>query len=318
MSFSRATLKNVLVSGLKKGWHSFLSITLLIVPISLFVALLEWSGILYKMNFILDPLMKLLNLPGEAALPVLSGMLVNEYTGIAMMTVIPFTTTQMTLIAIFMMIAHSLIIEAAVQMKAGINALKITIIRIIAAIITVLIVGHFLGDNGKSLSVASGIGQSISFIDALISWGMDTGMLVVKVYFILTGVMLFLEALKGFGLIDYLTRALRPVMFVQGLSGKAGLPWLAANLFGLTYGAAVIIDEAKAGTLSKEELEYLHISIGINHSLIEDPMLFVAMGLPALLMWIPKIVMGIVAVFGFRAYNYLRRKQLKQIAAKER
>jgi hypothetical protein len=42
------------------------------------------------------------------------------------------------------------------------------------------------------------------------------------------------------------------------------------------------------------------------------------MGPPALLMWIPKIIMGIIAVLGFRAYNYLRRKQLKRVEAKER
>jgi hypothetical protein len=315
MPFSKTTLKSVIISGLKKGLESALSIMKLVAPISLAVALLQWSGILFKVNFILNPLMALLHLPGEAALPILSGMLVNEYTGIALMTVIPFSTAQMTLIAIFIMIAHSLILEAAIQMKAGINAFKITVIRLIAAIVTVLAVGYFLGDTAKSAGIVNEIGQSIPLIDALKSWGTDTLTLAVKVYLILTGVMLFLEAIRGFGLMDRLTKLLRPLMIVQGLSDRAGISWLAANLFGITYAAPVIIDEAKAGTLSKEELEYLHISIGINHSIIEDPMLFVAMGLPALLLWIPKILMGIMAVLGFRAYNRLRARRQKQIEA---
>jgi hypothetical protein len=72
--------------------------------------------------------MRLINLPGEAALPIISGVLIGPYATIAIVTVIPFSLEQITLIAIFSMIAHSLIIEGIIQHKSGINAAKITLI----------------------------------------------------------------------------------------------------------------------------------------------------------------------------------------------
>jgi hypothetical protein len=81
--------------------------------------------------------------------------------------------------------------------------------------------------------------------------------------------------------------------------------WLTAVVFGLAYGGAVIVEEAKNGDLSPEELEILHLSIGINHSMIEDPLLFMALGLSAFWLWVPRLIMAILAVHVLRLwYRY--------------
>ena len=72
--------------------------------------------------------------------------------------------------------------------------------------------------------------------------------------------------------------------------------WLTAATFGLTYGAAVIVEEAKEGNLSKDELERLHLSMGINHSMIEDPALFLSLGLSIFWMCVPRVAAAIIAV----------------------
>jgi hypothetical protein len=76
----------------------------------------------------------------------------------------------------------------------------------------------------------------------------------------------------------------------------------------LAYGAAVIVEEANEGHLGKEELEALHLSIGINHSLIEDPALFLALGLSAFWLWIPRLITAIIAVRLFSFYHLLFTK----------
>ena len=81
--------------------------------------------------------------------------------------------------------------------------------------------------------------------------------------------------------------------------------WVTAVIFGLMYGGAVIQDEVKRGDLTKTELEHLHVSIGINHSMVEDPALFMALGLNGFWLWIPKLVMAAVVVHIFRAVEYL-------------
>jgi hypothetical protein len=76
------------------------------------------------------------------------------------------------------------------------------------------------------------------------------------------------------------------------------------------YGGAITIDKARSGTFSKEELERLHISIGINHSMVEDPALFLALGLNPFWLWVPKLVMAIIAVQIYRIVHYLKNKLL--------
>jgi hypothetical protein len=71
---------------------------------------------------------------------------------------------------------------------------------------------------------------------------------------------------------------------------------MTAVIFGLSYGGAIIVEEAKNGHLSKEELEILHLSIGMNHSMVEDPPLFLPMGIHPFWIYIPRLVMAIVTV----------------------
>ncbi|HEY42312.1 MAG TPA: hypothetical protein G4O18_10750, partial [Dehalococcoidia bacterium] len=79
----KVTLKRAFITGVKKGWGNFVWICKIVIPVSLLVALLQWSGWLYEADIILKPLMGWLNLPSEAALPILSGMLINLYATMA-------------------------------------------------------------------------------------------------------------------------------------------------------------------------------------------------------------------------------------------
>ena len=146
-------LKSGFIAGVKKGWHTFIWMCQIVIPISFLVTLLQWTGWLNQLYVLLNPLMSLLNLPPEAMLPIISGMLINIYAVIAIITVVPFTTAQMTMIAIFSMIAHNLILEGTIQHKSGLNALMADLWRVVAAIITVFIVSQFMGDTSQSVVI---------------------------------------------------------------------------------------------------------------------------------------------------------------------
>jgi cytochrome b561 len=87
-----------------------------------------------------------------------------------------------------------------------------------------------------------------------------------------------------------------PFLKIMGLDKKLGFLWMTAIVFGLAYGGAVIVEETKDGSLSKEDLEMLHLSIGINHSMVEDPALFMSLGLSAFWLCVPRLIMAIVTV----------------------
>ena len=132
-------------------------------------------------------------------------------------------------------------------------------------------------------------------MQALQEWGITTFNLSVKIFVIIMCILTLLEILKTFDLISPMVRALNPLLRIMGLNQKVGLLWLTAVIFGVAYGGAVIVEEAKAGNLTKEELEELHLSIGINHSLVEDPSLFLSLGLSPFWLWVPRMLVAIMA-----------------------
>jgi hypothetical protein len=285
-------------NGINKGWQGFLWMMKIIIPISFVTALLAWTGWIEKLDILIEPAMGLLNLPAMAAIPLLVGMLTSIYGGIAAMAVLPLSSEQMTLVAIFLLISHNLIQEGIIQGNSGINPLKATLFRIGASVITVLIVAQCIDVTG-TVDIASGgvsRGAAQPFLDMVHEWGSTILMLAIKIFFIIMGILTALEIFKNLGWITYVVDFLSPLLRFMGLGRKVGILWITAVVFGLSYGGAVIVEEAREEHLTKRELETLHLSIGINHSMIEDPALFLPFGVGAFWLWVPRLVMALVAV----------------------
>jgi hypothetical protein len=296
MVLNRIQLIKVFKTGLGKGWHGFIWIMKILIPVSFFTALLAWTGWLSYMDSILQPLMNIMGLPAIAALPLLIGMLTNIYAGIAAMAVLPFSQDQLTVMAIFLLIAHNLIQEGVIQAKSGIHPLKATLFRLTAAVFTVIAISPFF-DLPTTVTGYAGVPSETHklFFDAMQEWALTTLYLMIKIFFIVMGILTLLEVLKSFDLIQPMVKLLSPLLKLIGLNQKVGFLWLTAVVFGVVYGGAVIVEEVKSGHLTKEELEELHLSIGINHALVEDPSLFLSLGLSPFWLWVPRILVAILA-----------------------
>lgn len=296
MDNKKILLNTGLRVGLKKGWDSFLWIMKIVLPISLITAMLAWSCWLQHLDFILSPAMGLLSLPSLAALPLIIGMLANIYGAIAAMVILPFTTVQMTLMGIFLLTAHNLIMEGIIQARSGLHPLKATLFRLVAATATVMLVALFLTDlQAANHSISSAATTAVPFLQMLRDWAWTTLLLGVKIFVICIVLLTMLEILKAMGWITTIVNILSPFLKIMGLDKKLGFLWVTAVVFGLNYGGAVIVEEAKNGSMTKRDLEMLHLSIGINHSMVEDPPLFIALGLSAFWLYIPRLIMAIVA-----------------------
>jgi len=310
MSEFRSQLKTGLRTGIKKGWSSFVWICKIIIPVSFLAALLQWSGWLNYLDFLLHPLMSLVNLPAAAALPIIIAMSVSFYAAIAIMVVLPFTIEQITLIALFITIAHMLIAEGIIQHKSGLNIIKATLVRIGAAFLTVLVVSQFFTDTSQSVSLPTSLAVDTPFIEVLRVWAIDTLGLCGRVLAIIMLVMMALYSLESLGWIKYVRQFFKPFMRVLGLSDRAVTMWVAGAGFGLIYGSAVIMEEAKKEALTKEELEHLQVSIGVNHSIVEETALFLALGVNPLWLLIPRFVAAIIAAHALRGVQYLKGRLL--------
>jgi spore maturation protein SpmB len=296
MEWDGTRIKEGLQSGLRKGLNGFVWIMKILIPVSLLTALLAWTGWLDHLDFLLQPMMSILSLPAMATLPLLIGMLTGIYGGIAAMSVLPFSQDQMTLMAIFLLIAHNLIQEGVIQAKSGIHPFKATVFRLAAATFTVIAVAPFLNVTvTASVKAGASLEMTQPLIEVLQEWGLTTLSLSIKIFVIIMCILTLLEILKTLDLINPIVRVLRPFLKIMGLDQKVGFLWLTAVIFGVAYGGAVIVEEVKAGHLTKAELEELHLSIGINHALVEDPSLFLSLGLSPFWLWVPRVIVAILA-----------------------
>jgi Fe2+ transport system protein B len=306
----RHQLKTAIGSGLNKGWHGYIWMMKIIIPISLLTAILAWSGLIQRINFLIQPIMDILSLPAIGALPLIIGTLTGIYGGVAAMAVLPLSMDHMTLIAIFLLIAHNLIQEGVIQGQSGVHPLKATVFRLVIATITVLIVAQILNVSPhiQAETIESDVSAAQPFLTMLKDWAIITMSLVIKIFFIIMFILTMLEILKAFGWINHIVTFFSPLLKAMGLSHRVGILWMTAVIFGLAYGGAVIVEETKNEDLTQEDLEELHLSIGINHAMIEDPSLFLPLGISPFWLWVPRFIMAVIAVRFLTLWQYFKKK----------
>jgi len=294
-SFSRA--RRAFDKGFRKGLSGFIWLLKILVPVSLATALLDYSGWVLKMDFVLKPVMDILGLPPSAALPILIGMTAGVYACLAAMAVLPLSVDHMTIITVFVLIAHNLPQEGIIQARSGIHFLKTTLVRIAAAVATGWVVAGCLQPDAGAIAVAPAWREWPPITVFLHSWLVGILPLCAKILIIVIAVMTMIELMKAFALIDVLMRIFAPVLRMMGLHQRAGTIWLTGVLFGLAYGGAVIVEESRDLRLSPEDVEKLQLSIGINHSMIEDPLLFLPLGVGPFWLWVPRLAAAVAAVY---------------------
>jgi spore maturation protein SpmB len=118
------------VSGAKGAIRTILFLLGIVVPISFAVALLDWLGALAWIADRLAPLMRLVGLPGSAALVFISSAFLNIYSAIAVAMSMPLDLRSASILAIMCLTAHNLFVETAVMKKTGSSALKMVFLRV--------------------------------------------------------------------------------------------------------------------------------------------------------------------------------------------
>ena len=308
MPESNDHLRNALAKGLRKGLSGYIWLLKILLPVSLATALIDYSGWLHQLDFLLKPVMAVMSLPPAAALPILIGLTAGIYGCLAAMAVLPLSVEHMTLITVFVLIAHNLPQEGIIQAKSGINFVKTTLVRLAAAVLTCLAVAWWLQPAPAEAAAASaGLREWSSAWPFLQDWLGGMLRLCAKILVIVIGVMTLIELMKEFNLVDVFVRLLAPVLRLMGLHQRAGVLWLTGVLFGLAYGGAVIVEESRDLRLSPEEVEKLQLSIGINHSMIEDPLLFLPLGVSPFWLWVPRLAAAVAAVYLIAVWFKLRR-----------
>ncbi|MEW6662204.1 MAG: nucleoside recognition domain-containing protein [Bacillota bacterium] len=114
--------------------------------------------------------------------------------------------------------------------------------------------------------------------------------------------MVLMEFLKEANLIDRLADITAPFARVLGMSKEASMPLMVGLIFGLTYGAGLIIQAAREGKMTKKDLYLLNAFLVVCHAIFEDTAVFAAIGAHALIMFIVRLGLAVIVTLILARY----------------
>ena len=281
----------------------------LTVGVSFAIMLLRYFGVIPWLSKFLEPIFGVVGLPGEAAFAYVSGYFVNVYSAIAVAVTLNLGIREMTILSVMVLCAHNIIVETAVQKKTGSPALRIVIYRTLSSIILGFVLNLILPSMGGEAHTQVAIqNESMEFIPMLKGWIISTFQLVVKMVSIIFGLNILQRILSEFGVIKWISKFLKPLLLLFGLPAKTSFLWIIANVVGLAYGAAAMIDEASNGKLAKKDIDLINYHICISHSNLEDVFLLATVGAVWWVLVLSRWIMSMILVWGYRLELLVKKK----------
>jgi len=114
---------------------------------------------------------------------------------------------------------------------------------------------------------------------------------------IIIPLMILLALLTDSRLLDRGVVFIQPVMQRLNLSSRVAFPLLAGFFLGIVFGSGVIISFANDGTLTKRDLILVLVFLGICHSIVEDTLIFAALGANWWVLISSRFVLAALAAF---------------------
>ncbi|MDX9747778.1 MAG: nucleoside recognition protein [Paludibacter sp.] len=292
------------VNALPKAARTSWWLLKIILPVSLAVTILQYIGLIDLAAVYLTPLFSLIGLPGESAIVFITSIFLSLYAPIAIIATLDLGMREITILALMCLITHNMIVETAIQKKTGSSYLRMFLLRLTSSFVAAAMLNWLLPrDLGGSL-VQEAIVQHSSFTDMLLNWFLGALGLSLKIVLIITGLMMLQNILRDFRLLHYLSNTFAPLMRFFGLPERISFLWLVAQTLGLAYGAAVLIEEVDNNEVSREDANLLNHHIAVNHSMLEDTLLFVAIGVPVLWIMVPRIMLAFIIVWTLRILQH--------------
>lgn len=285
-------IKTALPKGLKTAWW-LIKIT---VPVSFGVMLLDYFGILNLIAGYTGPFFNLLGLPGVSAIVFITSLFTNIYSVVAILAMLDFPLREGTILATMCLVSHGFLIESAVMKKTGSSVVRMLLLRLGGSFVIAWLLNLVMPGTMSEETITIAATQS-DFTAALLHWFTSITSTVFKILILVNLLLIFQQIMEEFGWIDAINKPLSPLMKVFGLPKSTTLSWVVANLIGLAYGSAIMIDQREKNKMSREDADLLNHHVAVSHSQLEDPLLFLTLGYTLhWLIW-PRVLIAVMAVW---------------------
>jgi hypothetical protein len=140
-----ARLRRDLRTGVQAGLQTFWELARVMIPAYGVTLVLARLGVIQRLAHLARPLMSLLGLPGDAAVPLMVGYVLNIYAAVGSMQALHLSAREITVLAIAILIGHNLLVEGAVLHKAGMNGFAFGALRVVAGLAAAAVANLLMG-----------------------------------------------------------------------------------------------------------------------------------------------------------------------------
>ncbi len=273
--------KQTLQTSLQSGWI----ILKLVIPIYIIADILYFYNTLSYVSFLVEPFTSFLGLPAETSLAIISGMFLNLYAAVAFAAPLDLTPHQWSILAVFLGICHSLVVESVIMKKIGISNFYSYSLRFFGGLIIAFLVS-LMPSSWFEASLSSAVFEHTTYntLSSLLTGSLSSAIsLSIKIIILITVLIFVMDFIKTRG---FIKRSEKNVS--KGFSLTVGV------FLGITYGAGILIKEAQSGTIKKTDLFYIGTFLMICHAIIEDTLLFVIFGADFTMVIVIRTVAAIV------------------------
>lgn len=306
-------MRHVVATATPQAFKTISWIVRLTVAVSFVVFLMQYTGLINWISAWVSPVFHFFGLRGDAAMAFVSGYFINIYTSIGVISTLDLTVREITILATMSTAAHAIIVEGAVLHRTGTPTLYTIILRTLASLtlgilLNLILPGHPEAAIGSSLTASEVPVFAIQgpFWPMFAEWGI--GML--RLALMMCGLIYLLNIIQRllyeFGVMERISRLLSPLLKLFGLPEKTSFLWIVANVIGLSYGSAAMLDEVARGTITRREINLLNTHIGISHSNFEDLILYASIGGIWWIILLARWVMTTLLVWALRGYYHLK------------
>ncbi|MET3576708.1 nucleoside recognition domain-containing protein [Bhargavaea ullalensis] len=308
-----STVRKGLSAGLGTTW----TLGKIIFPITLLVVILQHTPVLPWVIGLVEPLMGLFGLSGEAAIPLVLGNALNLYAGIAGILSLDLSVKEVFILAVMLSFSHNLFIESGVAMKVGVKLWVILAVRFGLAGVSAMLINLFW--NGGSEMARYGFAPAEAADPA--GWGgvlllglEKAGFGVLQLALIVIPLMVAIQFLKDSGWMQKMSARMGPFTKLIGVRPNAAMTLVAGLTIGLAYGAGVMIQAVQEDGVSRKDATLAFIFLVACHAVVEDTLIFVPLGIPVWPLLLIRLITAFVLTIAVaRVWN--RAEQPKQKGA---
>lgn len=267
---------------LKDSWQACFELFKVMIPIIIAVRVLQELGMISYLAVPLEPIMRLMGLPGSMGLVWATALINNIYAGMIVLVSLPesaqITIAQITILSTVMLVAHALPVELKIAQKSGSRLIFQGITRVGSALLLGIILNLIYSHADILQQPASILWNPDPTPSGHINWAVSQIKNLAAIYGIIASLMVIIRILDRFKITQFFIWLFRPLLKQMGIGKRAAPLSIIGMTMGLSYGGGLILHEIKKGDIPARDVFFSITLMGLCHSMIEDTLLMLLLG----------------------------------------